>query len=113
MTASTSSRGVSANTEERESFSHGRQRDQHRGAAPHPAGEVVDHLPFGARLPGGGDDGLGGLAERRWLQRLERQREVVALVHRRGGQHVVAVRECLVDVEVDADHQVQGLQCCL
>ena len=58
------------------------------------------------RLTHRGDDGFGGLPERRGLQRLERQREVVAFVHRRGGQHVVAVREGFVDVEVDADDQL-------
>ena len=74
------------------------------------AGQVVDDLPLGAGLTDRRDDGFGGLAERRGLQRLERQRKVVALVHRRGGQHVVAVREGLVDVQIDADHQLQSAQ---
>ena len=57
--------------------------------------------------PGRRHHRLGGLAKRCRLQRLKGQREVVALVHRRRGQHVVAVRGRLVDVQVDADHQVQ------
>ena len=79
--------------EQSQGLSRGSQHGQRRCAPPHPGHQVVDDLPLGAGLTDRRDDGLGGLAERRGLQGLERQREVVALVHRRGGQHVVAVRE--------------------
>ncbi len=46
---------------------------KHRGAPPEPARQFVDDLPLRAGLAGRGDDRLGGLPERRGLQRLERQ----------------------------------------
>ncbi len=91
----------------------GRQpkRREYRCAHVHPADQVDHDVPFGAGLAARRHHRVGDLTERRRLEHLERNREVVALVHRGHGQDVIAVRGGLVEIKVQPHRQIQGFQC--
>jgi hypothetical protein len=74
------------------------QRRQAIGRDSDPPRDRVDDLPLLARLAGRRHHRLGQLDERLREEAQERERHVLALVERRGGEDVVGVAVGLVDV---------------